>query len=374
MFKIIEHIDDVRPFVAHKPEIRFLPQSNGCLIGCYHFSDSKTFDTPESYECRGIIFDAQGRLVSRPLHKFFNVGEKEHLMPERILASNQLAATLEKLDGSMLATALIDGVTTWRSRKSFNADVVRLTLEYLQDPQARPAALFADICAHNGFTAIFELTHPQARIVVAQSRPQLRLLHVRCNRTGEYVLLDKSHALHEDIARLGVPVVQRHAYTAQEAFDSLDAMRDREGYVLQFTNGDMVKAKCPWYRRLHRSVTFLRERDIAAQTLAGNLDDIKGALRETGIDLAPVEEVESRVMAELCALQLEVETLAATGKGQSRKEMATQFCKHPLFYLVMQVWEGKAPHYEDWFTKNRLKEHYGLRVLSDNAALMDSVG
>lgn len=53
LFKKIESIEDVKPFVSCKDEIRFLEQPNGATIGCYMFMDSKTFDTVEALECRG---------------------------------------------------------------------------------------------------------------------------------------------------------------------------------------------------------------------------------------------------------------------------------------------------------------------------------
>ena len=68
---------------------------------------------------------------------------------------------------------------------------------------------FATEVASQGMTAIFELTHPQARIVVAQDKPQLRLLHVRDNATGQYVLLDEQHRIHAMLRQHGVTLAPR---------------------------------------------------------------------------------------------------------------------------------------------------------------------
>ncbi len=368
MFKTIQTLEDVRPHVAHKKEIRFSTQPNGVVVGCYMFMDSATFDSPEALECRGIGFDAQGRICSRPLHKFFNAGEKAWLTPQALRDRNDLVAVFEKLDGSMLATAWVDGAVQWRSKKSFGSDVVKLTQAFLAEPEQAHLRDFAHAVASRGLTGIFELTHPQARIVVAQDKPQLRLLHVRDNVTGAYVMLDAQHEVHQLIADFAVPVAPRfEGMTLDEMLASLETMTEQEGYVAQFANGDMVKFKCPWYLRLHRSITFLRERDIAVAAVNEVLDDVKGALMESGVDLAPVLEVETRVMTRLLDLSDQVEAVVSAGRHLDRKTFAMQNAKHPLFGLVMAAYNGKEVDVRDWFMKNRLKEEFSLRVLADGA-------
>lgn len=368
MFPIINHIDDVRPAVEHKREIRFGRQPNGVTVGCYLFMDSHTFDSPEAIECRGIAFDEDGSVVSRPLHKFFNVGEKAWLTPDRLAERDDLVAVFEKLDGSMLATAWVRGELQWRSKKSFSSDVVVLTQRLLEQPHNAHLNAFAHEVASQGMTAIFEMMHPDARIVVPVEQPSLRLLHVRDNLTGQYVLLDKAHPIHEMVQRHGIVCAPRYeGMSLDQVMASLETMEGQEGYVLQFANGDMVKLKCPWYQRLHRSITFLRERDIALAALNEELDDLKAVLAEAGIPLEPVNEVESRVKARMLALMDQIEATAKEGADLDRKSFALKYRDEPLFGLMMAQYLGKEPDLRDWFTKNRLKEEFSLRVLADGA-------
>ena len=103
MFKTIHSIDDVAPFVADKKEIVFSKHAPvGMTVGCYMFMDSHTFDTLEAMECRGIAFDEHGAVASRPLHKFFNVGEKDWLSPDKLLGRTDVAVVFDKLDGGTL--------------------------------------------------------------------------------------------------------------------------------------------------------------------------------------------------------------------------------------------------------------------------------
>jgi RNA ligase len=368
MFKEIRTIEDVRPFVQDKQEIRFHRQPNGVTVGCYMFMDSHTFSNVEALECRGIGFDENGAICSRPLHKFFNVGEKAHLSPDLILERPDVVGIFEKLDGSMLATAWVHGALHWRSKKSFTSDVVKLTQAMLEAPEHANLVAFATEVASQGMTAIFEFTHPEARIVVAQTIPQLRLLHVRDNVTGAYLLLDEKHPIHALVNKHQVPRVEQfNALTLSEVFASLESMTDQEGYVLQFSNGDMVKLKCPWYQRFHRSITFLRERDIARSALNEELDDLKAVLTEAGIDLTKVNEVEAQLKANLLAISDAIDRMCTEGKSLERKEFALKYRSEPLFGLAMSQHIGQEVPLADWYTKNRLKSDFGLRVLADGA-------
>jgi RNA ligase len=214
-------------------------------------------------------------------------------------------------------------------------------------------------------TAIFELTHPDARIVVAQERAALRLLHVRDNLTGRYVMLDPEHAVHDWIADHGVPLVHRFdGLSLHGAIESLAAMEGSEGYVIQFKSGDMVKVKCPWYLRIHRSLTFLRERDIAWLALNEELDDVKGALVEAGIDLAGVNEVEARLKGILSTLLDEIDSIYQKSRDLDRKSFAIANKDHPLFGLAMQRYLGKEVMLLEWYGRTRLKDEFTLRVLA----------
>jgi RNA ligase len=362
----IASIDDLRPFVADKKEIRFMEQPNGTTVACYMFMDSHTFDTPQAIECRGIAFNQQGLVVSRPLHKFFNVGEKEWSRPELLVERDDVAGIFEKLDGSMIATAWVDGKLEWRSKKSFDSHVVKLAKEILALPESRNIVDFSTFAAQSRYTAIYELTHPEARIVVGVENPCLHLLHVRDNYSGEYVTLDPEHPVTKMAERMEIPrPAEFTGVSLQGILDSLADMKDMEGYVIQFKNGDMVKVKCPWYLRLHRSITFLRERDIATLALHEELDDVKASLVELGIDLKAVEEVETRLKGILTSILDQVDAMATAGAGMSRKDFALQYQNHPFFSLGIQRFLGKDFDLPKWYEQKRLKEEFSLRALTE---------
>lgn len=363
MLLSLKHIDDLRPHVAHKKEINFR-QHGDITLAVYAFSDKDTFDTPWARECRGIAFDAQGNLISRPLHKFFNLGENPESGLEAI-RHKTLVNVFEKLDGSMIATANINGQAAFRSKASFGSDVVKLTNHMVNNGFEHVLA-FAQKCVNNNATAIFELTHPQARIVVAPGEPNLRLLHVRDNHSGAYVLTDPQHAVHGWVAECNIELVPRYDLTLDQALESLETMEHQEGYVLQFDDGAMVKVKSPWYLRLHRSVTFMRERDIATLAIHEDLDDLKGLLRSNNMDMSAVEEVETRLKTILLGYTEEIDRLYEDHKHLDKKTFAITLKNNPLHGFLMKKYSGA----EDvglikWYIQKQLPIDFTLRVIND---------
>lgn len=367
MFKKIQDINDIKPFVEHKKEIRFATHPNGVTIGSYQFMGNDTFDVPETIECRGIAFDENGLIVSRPLHKFFNMGEKEWLFPDKVLHRDDIASIYEKIDGSMIATAWVNGQVQWRSKKSFSSDVVKLTQNYLSRIENGNINAFADEVASNGYTAVFELTHPQVRIVIAHDRPALRLLHVRDNYTGEYVMMDPSHPIHDIIKCYAIQTVDRHQnINLNDALKSLENMKEREGFVVQFHNGDMFKIKCPWYIRLHRGVTFLRERDIALLALNEELDDVKAMFSSIGKDITGINAIEDKVHNKLTEILDEIDHICEQGSNMDHKEFALTYKGNIYFHLAMAKRRGLDSDVTEWYTKYRLKDDFGLGVISED--------
>jgi hypothetical protein len=95
----IKSINDMRSRVSHKEEIREAEIDPNLSCFCYMLSAENTFDSDWARECRGIVFNtSSGQVVGRPLHKFFNVGEREDTRSERIDWS-KVIRVMDKRDG-----------------------------------------------------------------------------------------------------------------------------------------------------------------------------------------------------------------------------------------------------------------------------------
>ena len=276
MFPIIETIADVMPAVEGRQDMSVMDK-DGYTVVKYNFQSSGTFDeTPHGImrrECRGLLFDTEGRLISRPFHKFFNVGEKEETFPRNIDLSRPHVVQ-EKLDGSMIRAFLLDGEiefatksgitdTSVAARKVFDAlDTTGEKLEWIVR------------CVRVGFTPLFEYVGPRNRIVLKYGKPDLVFLAMRNNRTGEYY--DRFGA------RYPGSIVEQYDAVSGNMDEYVDRVRGeegREGDVLVFEDGFRVKIKSSWYVRIHGIKQDLEKgRYIGMQALDGTLDDALSVL------------------------------------------------------------------------------------------------
>jgi len=133
------------------------------------------------------------------------------------------------------------------------------------------------MCEVAGYTPIFEWTSRQQRIVIDYPEDRLVLLHVRNIETGEYA----SRVQVNDLAQqYGIPVVD----TLQTTIEDIDAfvamtrgLKNLEGYVVQFIDGDreMLKLKADEYCLLHDTKETLNlEKNVIALVLDEALDDV----------------------------------------------------------------------------------------------------
>jgi|GEM_PF-1340063 len=360
-FPYIKTIDDIYPYVKDKKEIKFSKQSNETIIGCYNFSDSKTFDSEYVLECRGIAFDDNGNIISRPMEKFFNIGEKYSETVEEVLNDKKLSTIYNKLDGSMIASSYYKGEVLFRSKKSFTSEVVKLSNQIISRDQFN----FCKVLSKNNFTAIFELTHPSARIVVKYEFPKLTLLHVRNNFTGEY--LNNDSFILNLIEKYNIEKVKQYSLEEiNKIISNKNNIVNMEGFVFEYEDFQKKKFKLPWYLRYHHAITFLRERDIALLILNEEVDDIKSMLSEIDIKLSDIEKIETKIKNDIISISDEIEEIYNESYHLDRKFFAIKYNSHPYFGMLMAKYLGKEFEIKDWYIKHKLKELFSLEVLGSS--------
>jgi len=363
----------MRQAVADKTEIRFMEQSNGTVVCSYVVAAEGTFDCPFSREARGVVFK-DGRIISRPLHKFFNLNERPESRVDA-LPWDEMTRVMVKRDGSMIHTVDMFDMSRNRlyklkSKKSFESDVVKATYKWLDsDPDIRHR--YDSLCEHVvslGMTAIFEWTSPTSRIVLAYQEPSLDLLHVRDNVTGRYMTYEELYDLHRTFE---VPLVQEdvearailfgdeadHVVDA-EVIDLLASKTGVEGWVIQFKSGEMVKLKTKDYIERHKYMTFLRVRDIAEAVVGEQLDDLKGKLVGEGVDISEILKIEAEVVARIDKIIEDVEKTYEASKALDKKSFAIKHKDgYPYFGLLMKRYSGQEPDYKGYFLKHHLDEY-----------------
>lgn len=365
-FPHIEHIDDLKSKVSHHPEVRFSTHQNGFHTACYMIGNPALWageDVAYVRECRGITFYPDGKIASRSMAKFFNVGERPETQ-KGVIDWAKTRRIMDKRDGSMIHPVLVDGWVKLKTKKSFNSDVAIMAqawfdnrINYIQ---------FCKELLSEGMTPTFEYTCSKARIVINYFQEELRLLHIRNNITGNYV----DRATLEYLARARhIALVDEYDFdpsrkdfnlTLEHFFHSLEVDEGMEGYVFQDETGEMFKAKSKWYLNLHHNMVFLTQRNVAEMVLEETLDDYKAYLSETesSTSLEAVEKIETDVSLYLATIEKCAVELYEAHKDWSKKDFAMECCKHKYFGLAVKLFEGREPDYKDYYRKWHLKDHW----------------
>ena len=279
-FPHIRHIDDVLPYLADRPEFRVTERDWYTVVG-YKVMGPDTFTHETDYgtrvlrECRGLVFETEtGRILSRPLHKIFNAGQ----IAETELGEIDVSAShvvLNKLDGSMIRTI---PTPEGEFRLGTKAGITDTSLRAEDYVSAQPDYVkFIRMCIKAGYTPVFEWCSRQDRIVVDYGpEDTLTLLALRDTVSGEYM----SYHAHADYGRYwGIRVVDAvRVDRISDIEDFVAGVREsvgREGVVLRYEDGHMVKIKSDDYVMRHRAVDGLRtERDALRVVLDDTVDDL----------------------------------------------------------------------------------------------------
>lgn len=357
-FLHIESLSDLMPYIQDKPEFKVMEQENGTKIVSYIIATDESFNNIGSLECRGIAFDRNGKIICRPLHKFFNVNERESTQAG-VLPWSTVTRVMDKRDGSMINTCDVDGQLCVKTKKSFTSDVAKLAQIWFN--KHSNYVEFARKMVEYNCTPTFEYTSPSNRIVLAYEEDEMTLLHVRHNFTGEYWTQEQ---LSWFATEYRLKMVDLKSFSEPTNFlVEAKSIKGIEGWVIQFNNGDMVKLKTEEYLISHRLVTFVRERDVAEMVLNENLDDVKSAMLERNISLDKLYAVEHRVLMLLREMENEVEEIYAVDKNLSRKDFAMKHKGNKYFGLIMQRYSDQEPDYVKYFKVHLLKEEFGLSTV-----------
>ncbi len=290
-------------------------------------------------ETRGICYDPDtGCIISRPFHKFFNVGEREDTQADDINLSD-LHHMLDKLDGSMIRTIFPVGGLLWGTRAGVTdvSEQARRYIEYIQ-PKIDYIG-FGNEMADNGYTLMFEWCTRKNRIVLDYPEDRLVLTGMRINREGQYV----TYSSMIDIAsRFGIPYVETIGSSnvdMREFQSTVKSMTGVEGYVVAFQDGHRVKIKSDEYVLIHRSKDELRfEKNAIRIVLENKIDDVCPHLQKDDRDrlLKFADDMNTHITTLARDLMFTYETLHTA--HPNRADFARAIIDHPfkgfLFHAV----------------------------------------
>lgn len=292
-FPTISHMDEALDAIKGVETYFQVTPSNNYIFIKYKgdvsslFPDPSTAATPQDKkryeirrECRGICFDgASKKLVQRKFHKFFNLNEKDETHMSKV-NWNRPFVLLEKMDGSMVSAMVSESGT--KKKKTFSVEyatmggfsginicykiiILGLSKQVEDFVSRKKTQKYNDLVLlmhDQNKTCLFEWVTPDQTIVIPYDHSQLILTAIRCNKTGQYVTYKDMVQIAEDYQ---VPVVRSYDYQTEEFSTSaihngleseqevqhmlqhLFLLKNIEGFVLRFDDGEMHKIKTHYY-------------------------------------------------------------------------------------------------------------------------------
>ena len=324
-FPVINTITDVLPAIAGRDEFVVAERDFGTVINyLVAMPDTFKMEGPDDVmgairrECRGLIFDPEGRIMSRPFHKFFNVNEKEETQAH-LLDLSRPHTVMDKLDGSMIRPVRSRFGTIRLATKMGITDVAEQAEKIMDIDQWH----WLEDMMIDGFTPILEYIAPTNKIVVEYAEAKLILTAIRNTITGNYVAGQGLHLVNSpfEVVRMDSSIHDFNAYLAFKRGET-----NREGDIIRFADGHMIKVKNDWYVQIHKTKDIVRvDRNIVELVLNETIDDTRAMLDPS--DLVRVDEVEKNFWAAFENAEGRIqglELLARTIYGADKKRIALE--------------------------------------------------
>lgn len=297
-------------------------------------------------QCRGLVTNSKGDIIARPFKKFFNYDEHS---PEDI--PNEDYVVYEKLDGSLGILFNYNDEWILATRGSFTSP---------QSIKGKEILNKHDISAwRKDNTYLFEIIYPENRIVVDYGNEEkLVVIGAIHTETGDEIPYNSLLWTQDS----GFEVVTTYK-TWGEGFDLLkeEISKDKEGYVIRFKNGFRMKIKGDEYKRLHRILTNISNRDIWEYLKEGKpLDEILDKVPDEFYDW--VRKTQDDLILQFTEIKVKVEQ--EFKELVDKKEFAEKIKDNPYKSILFKrldsysqqlnnmIWDLIYPNYSKPFKKD----------------------
>ena len=254
---------------------------------------------PDFLEVRGILYNPDGSLKARAMHKFFNLNEFEAVSFEN-LKHLALIDAREKIDGSLVWFFPHKEGFKAKTRKGFDNLQSKRADKLLSESDGLKA-LVGDIW-QKGLVAFFEYTSPDNQVVVPYEEEKLTLLQIRDNLSGEYLLPEEVNYIAK---QYGVEVAKRYPFDSLKEVWEFVKKNDTatgEGFVVRLEGDTFIKLKYPSYLKAHKVLSNLSEKRLREMIIKGEDDDLRPLIYAFGKDSPKTkfyEEVREKVVGEM---------------------------------------------------------------------------
>ena len=365
-------------------------RTNGDLVLANASKALFTPAEPHQMFAKGIVYRRDPfRLVSLPLVKIFNLGERNVTAHDIAALTDEARHSgvhfLRKMDGTLIQRFQDGGRVYFTTRGVLEG--VRYTgaqdedapgrlshFDFLAETRAvaaRQYPLLLDVVPEwDRFTLLFEFLHPETRVVTDyRDRRDLVLIAAFDKARVRYLPFRELTAFAEEHHLTGVGAYALHGHTLADKIDDLRAQltgTDEEGTVLTVEHGDeiayRVKVKSADYLRtlkLMVSCTYPRTADMLdARPEWTTWEPFESHLKSQGTESVPEEVLAEyrthqethlaylrdcerlRTWAEAEAARIR-RTLPAADERATRKAFAEAVKAHPAKPLLFAAFGGK---------------------------------
>lgn len=320
----------------------------------YHLASYTDWLKPSAQECRGIMFEMNEgspvRIISRPMAKFYNLAEvlgwrNMDVVGNMFIPDNvSVHSVMDKRDGSLISTYIDnDGRLGLKSKGSLHSDQARESTAWIYKDENEVLREFCRQMSVAGYTVNMEWTAPNNQIVLIYNKPELRILNVRNNTTGEYVLPDQFHpkildTFFADFFPVKITNIEDWAKTVY-------AETGKEGYVVIFSDGRMFKVKTDWYVALHHTKDSIKNDKQLVVCIAENAaDDLRQMFNEDPGAIERINKFESYITGYAMTSTNRIRESVSAGMGLDRKSFALKMQSDfrgdsSLFNIAMNMYK-----------------------------------
>jgi T4 RnlA family RNA ligase len=252
---------------------------NYWICGWYDFFNPLP-NSPEvdAFDMRGttFVFDKDGEYFARyfMLPKFFNLNQVDETQYSKV-QDKIISCITEKEDGSLIAfMGLPNGKIFSKTIGSFVSDQSESAFNLLYTDEEH--VIFVKHLIERGFTPLFEYVSWENRIVLKYGSPSLRFIGIRSNITGKFYSVSEINEITNIIIPSSLSTVNEVKATLDELIERCKTEENKEGYVIKFFDGTLIKIKTDWYFKLHgiRTDNIFREDYVAHHYINDTLDDL----------------------------------------------------------------------------------------------------
>lgn len=338
--------------------------NNDIITFSYRLANYSDFTKNYARNLCGITFNKNtGELLSLPFHKFFNYNECPFSTFENI-KDKKIIKIREKADGSLIQFFMINDVLYCKTKMTCFSEQALWAMDLVNNNKNLKNEIVNKI--QNGFTPLFEFVSPRNRIVINYSTEELIYLGSRNMATGEYDLTPFKNCKNiycYDIKN-----------NINDILEIVNNFNNKEGVVIVFDDGDMVKIKTKDYVLLHRTKdSIFNENTLVELIISEKLDDIKSLFSQDKNIINYINSMEAIVKKEYNFYINEAEKFYTINKNLSRKDFAIkgqEELNKIIFSLAVNLFAKNEIDYTKYnykFVSDKLwkKEDFSL-ILKNN--------